>query len=283
MTFPLFAVGVSTSRLSEIRDLGFTAARSFEVAVSPEEFVSECRENGLDAMSRTNGAVWWTVQPDEPKFNGSEGTRIETVRLILDSREVRLLTARNAIPVCYVPGHYKEILVDMVRACGTEVMLGSYGRRNGYPPQFTLWRPSCLTGELKCVALNCEHGNAEWFRWDLFTTLASGAKSIAIYRPHAIVSGSRKVIYVWEEFHTFVTANDRLLRSGTRTVQFVGSELYPEYQIKNKDGTVVCTVPPQPRDQTVTWRLGYEWLGYEWCSIRVSGDYIETKSWRGMA
>lgn len=281
MTFPLFAVGVATPRLSEIRDLGFTAARSFEQAVSPEEFVAECRANGLEAMSRTNGCTWWVVQPEEPKiWLASQRQAVQ-----IDAISVRNRTARNAIQICYVPGHYLDRDVRKVAACGIEVMLGSYGRLNNYPSQFTLWRPSCLFGELRCVALNCEHGKPSLFRWDLYATLAAGAKSIAIYRPHAIASfltgffserDDRPLLTVWRDFVAFVNANDRLLRSGTRTVQSVGSEMYDAYEIKNKDGTVVCTVPPQPRDQLVTWRLGYEW-----CSVRVNGDEIETKSWRG--
>lgn len=280
MTFPLFAVGVSTSRLSEIRDLGFTAARSFEVAVSPEEFVSECRENGLEAMSRTNGATWWVTLPDEPK----PWILSQRENVNYDATRIRMIVARNAIPICYVPGHYQDNHVRQVAACKTEVMLGSYGRLNNYPPQFTLWRPSCLTGELRCVALNCEHGDWLKFRWDIYATLAMGAKAIAIYKPHVAfpigdsIKSSPTPMLEWLRFVDFVTRNDRLLRSGVRTVQSVGSEMYDAYQIKNKDGTVVCTVPPQPRDQLVTWRLGYEW-----CSVRVNGDEIETKNWRGMA
>lgn len=278
MTFPLFAVGVATSRLAEIRHLGFTAARSFEQAVSPEEFVAACRANGLEAMSRTNGATWWTAKPDEPQI----WKVIPQESLKYDVAKIRDYVARGSIPICYVPGHYQDKHVRQVEDCGTEVMLGSYGRLNSYPPQFTLWRPSCLTGELRCVALNCEHGKPAWFEWDLYATLAAGAKSIAMYRPHAI----RKMLddwfsvgqFPWMKFVDFVNANDRLLRSGTRTVQSVGSAMYDAYEITNKDGTVVCTVPPQPKDQLVTW-----WLGYEWCSVRVHGDEIETKSWRGIA
>lgn len=288
MTFPLLAVGVDYRRINEIKSLGFTAARCFQAeakdgVVGPEEFVSLCRDAWLEAMGRTPGCTWWVTQPEEPKFNGSEGTAKETKRLKEDAGTTRYIVYSRAIPICYVPGHYKPSLVDMVRGCGTEVMLGSYARMYGYPPQFTLWRPQCLTGELCCVALNCEHGNADWFRWDLFATLASGAKAIAIYRPHAIAKATDLLPYKsemansWFSFLDFVNDNDRLLRSGVRTVQSVGSEMYDAYEVKNADGKTVCTVPPQPKDQLVTWSLGYER-----CSVRVNGDEIETKSWRGM-
>lgn len=282
MTFTLMAIGVDWRRLDDIKSLGFTAARCFQSeaadgVVGPEEFVARCRDSGLEAMGRLPGCTWWVTMPEEPKFNGSEGMDRETKRLKQDALTTRSIVDPRAIPICYVPGHYKPNLVDVIAGCGTEVMLGSYARLYGYPPQFTLWRPQCLTGELRCVALNCEHGNAEWFRWDLYATLAAGAKSIAIYRPHALAQADWETQLFWNSFVEFVNSNDRLIRSGARTVQSVGSEMYHEYQIKNDKGQVVCTVPPQPKDQLVVWSLGYER-----CSVRVNGDEIETKSWRVM-
>lgn len=288
MTFTLKAIGVDYRRLeTDIKPLGFTAARCFQSeaadgVVGPEEFVALCRDAGLEAMGRLPGCTWWVTMPEEPKFGNKETTYRESVRLRKDVVETRSIVNPRAIPVCYVPGHYRPDLVDVVAVSGTEVMLGSYARMYGYPPQFTLWRPTCLTGELRCVALNCEHQNADFFRWDLFATLAAGAKSIAIYRPHALEYVPRsakatRLLESWWEFKNFVNANDRLLRSGVRTVQSVGSEMYDEFQVKNDKGQVVCTVTPQPKDQLVTWSLGYER-----CSVRVNGDSIETKSWRGM-
>lgn len=286
MTYPLLAIGVDYRRISEIKSLGFTAARCFQSeatngVVGPEEFVALCRDAGLEAMGRTIDCTWWTAKPDEPQI-----WKIVTQEsLQYDVSKIRDYVARGSIPICYVPGHYQDKHVQQVAACGTEVMLGSYARLPGYnyPPQFTLWRPTCLTGELCCVALNCEHGSPELFRWDLFATLAAGAKAIAIYKPHAIAKAidmlphKSEMANSWFSFLDFVNDNDRLIRSGVRTVQSAGSEMYDPYDVKNDKGQVVCTVPPQPKDQLVTWSLGYER-----CSVRVNGDEIETRSWRGI-
>lgn len=273
---PLFAIGATIRELAELKSIGFTDALCFQDDVSSEQWVAACQRVGIGAVARSPGCRWWDVNPPEPKIWSANG-----VQDLKADLEIARLTEPKAIPIVYVPGHYRPILVAEIVTHNVVVALGNYARWYGpskfpNPWSFAFWRP--YRGFP--IALNCEHGNADWFAFDLHASIAGGACGIQIWRPSPLLT-KPDIQAEWLNFVELLRNNEAVLAERP-DLQAVGSEIHEPFDVLGDKGAVVTTVKNVPKSILATWtrNVFHDTVsGFEKFSVTLDGESFSSTRW----